>query len=358
MNGIASWLAAQPECEVMLAMDRSPEDFSIGNIERVLLKKADRRLAREGLAERMAAFMQKAEKTHYSLRSLSSRKGEPDVVMTYSSDGGAFGLKELFPNAFIVNYVVSMEPFSRHEARAVGLLQAMQCADSDMNFAFGEAARKRLPRPFWRRTGLAPLAVDTGWFAPLAESGKTDGDKKLLVFWLKDCDPGGFGFWLNGITRFLLAREEMAALVLAPNTGVVRLAEQRLAALPASLADRLTLKCYPARNWRRDMWRRASLFVSPFRSLNLDMLEAMSCGCPPVTACRARGLQAGFNCLGFSGKNLFAAIEGFLANPEELAGAGLAAREYALSCHAVERVVPGHIREVLAARDNWLGSRA
>lgn len=355
MRGIASWLSEQPESRVILAMDRGHEDFDLPKIERILLKKPDLKGQPEFLPDYMTSFMRRAEKSWYSFRNIAAQGYEPDIILAHSSTGTAFGLRSLFPKAFIVNYLVSMMAFSQVENDAVNCLQTLQITNSSLSFAFTESTRKSQPEILRRKIDLAPLAVDTEYFTRVNGYNFIKNSSKLVVFWLKKLNLPDFAKWLNLIIKLVSQKSDISVAILAPNIGMLKAAEDLVSGLSSEIVERIWMKCFPTRIIRREVFSAADMFITPANELNLDMLEAMSCGCAVMTAAKNDMLKPDFNCIKLPSRSLLDSIEDWLSSPS-LRNIALRGRFDVVEKHSVNVVVPGHMENIIDAKDKYRGA--
>lgn len=347
MHAMAAWLARQPQSQVMLAMDRSQDDFDFTNIERVLLKKPEKLPQPQSVADYMAAFMRRWDKTAYSLRSLAASKPAPNIILTASSNGAAFDLQAIYPDAFIVNYLESARPFSAPEQGARNLLQSLQVMQARLAFAFSESERAALPPLLAPAIRLAPLAVDCDYFQRQATA--TPEGPFNLVLQLKSLPFQDFGAWLNLAIRLLRRNAGLRVAILAPNLGFIRAAQTGLASLAPAITDRILLKAWPSRATRRQLFGCADLLACPGRELNLDLLEAMSCAAPVMTAAAAPGLEPGANCLRLPSCGVATALQAAIARKGDLGAIAARGRAYVMARHALDACLPGHFQLILDA---------
>lgn len=322
MHGLADWLARQPGNEIMLALERSNHYPDIPGAERIILKKLDLRDAMGSQAVRLGGFMQRAEKTAQTFKTVAATGRIPDLILVYSANGSGFNPKSSFPDSFVVNYACDLTGLSGNARKASELLELMQDRESDLSFRFGS---RQGPE-----TSVVPYILDTDYFRP----NEGPRDRRQIVFWLKDRASGDFLEWVGKIAQ--LAEAGLQCIVFAPGK------EEIQAGMPllGPERERVIMTCSPQRTGRKQLFASGALFVCPSELQNLDLLEAMACAMPVMA--NRRG------CLKIPDGNLAHGIMEALGKPDLLAAAGAKNRAYALANHA-EAKAQEHVEEILIA---------
>lgn len=337
MHGLADWLARQPQADVLLALERSNHYPDIPAAGRIILKKPEHRALSDSLPAWLIACMHRAEKAAYSLRLLAEGSRKPDLILAYSSNGIGFNPRATFPDAFVVNYLCDLSSCGGAEKEAATLLEDMQMRQADLTLAF----QGRHPVS---GTEFVPYIVDTVFFAPPAIIAQ---EKRLeTVIWLRDSDEEKFRLWLQTIIAVLGSDRRIHIHVLAPNMHFVHMIREYVSAIPRHCAERLSLSCFPHRKARKELFTRTSLFINPSRTLNLDLLEAMSCGVPAISCAPLDGFA------GWPGAPERPSLEELMTiirSSPDFALAGSHGREYILKYHSEDVAAPIHLDKIRAA---------
>lgn len=345
MHGLASWLARQPETDVLLALERSNHYPDIPAADRIILKRPEQRALSDSLPASLIACMHKAEKAAYSLRPLADGSRKPDLILAYSSNGIGFNPGATFPEAFVVNYLCDLSVYEAREKEAAALLENMQMLQADLTLAFEGREGTSLAE-------CVPFIVDTDFFSPAA--GKAPKNLFEVVFWLRDTDEAEFMRWLQALAQMLKAESTLHIHVLAPNIHCVRIGNEFMATAQVSM-NRVALSCFPHRNARKELFTRASLFINPAKTLNLDLLEAMSCGVPAISYAPLEGL-AGWP--GAPERPSREELMTIMRSYPDFALAGSHGREYVLKYHSEDVAAPIHLDKIRAAMARRAQGRA
>lgn len=361
LGAMATWLAANPQNKVIMASSRSRQENPIPNIQRVVLKsypcrKPEKEPDYFDLWEEAAKAGKSARA---SLESVKQSGFEPDIILGATSNGAALGLRRIFPDAFLANFLEEENFFKPGQSQMRMDLQCLQILQANMSFAFTEARKKSYPPELQARIGIAPLAVNADFFSP--EKARPFSCWKfaqilpeLVTVSARNLTENDLFHCWNACLEILAARPDCQIVLLVNGSYVMR----RLAHLqiPENLASRLYIECHLRQDIWRDLLCASALAVFPGNPAPFGILEAMACATPPLLAREWYFLKPGWDYLGMPGSRaaqIRMAVHDALENKNKLLEIGLLSRKTVTAGFAADVAMPRFFPQISRAYELW-----
>lgn len=310
---LARWLAAQGN-EILFASIRSTrvKDGHIPGVRRVIIRHFSP-LADPSFIDVLDNATCAARNAFDSLSTIRDSGFEPEIIFTFSSDGSALSIPDIFPKALWINFL-ELQPDDRQNP-----VQWLQILKANQTYAFYPSQILRFPK------ALSPLIkpmkpmVDTEFFSPLCERM----EHRLAVFcYRKEEEVSAL------VRQFLAASGKNKAVIIASNVPSLR-------KLNAQFDGTVQVTLAGTREERRELFRMANIAYFDFPCHNL--IESMTCGCPTFVAPAFPESDRPDNILVYAGTE----ISRLLNNPEMLAEYGGILRETAVSQYSLQAFMPG-----------------
>lgn len=363
LGAMASWLASRNENQVIFASTRSRQELPLPNVQRVVVKTYP---GKKGFEDpdyfdlwEEAARAGKAARS--SLELVKSSGFEPDMIFSASSNGSALGLRQIFPDAFLVNFLEE-ENFTRSAQAALRRgIQSLQVLQANLAFAFTEKRKSFYPPELWPKIGLAPQAIDSGFFDPAHAQpfhcwkfGAQDRD--LLTVFAQGLEEHALFHCWNACLEILEKCPAIRIVLLVNGTYALRRLTR--VEIPEKLSTRLFMEAHLRQDNLRDLLASSLLAIFPGEFIPMGLLEAMSCASCPVLGNHRYFLKNGWDCLEMppiTERLMAGTIAQFLAHPEALKEIGLHARRTAVENFGAESVMPRFFSKIEEAYRLWNG---
>lgn len=354
LGAMASWLARNRQDQVIMASSRSQHDHFSGGVRRVVLKSWQGKLPPDnpGYFDMWMQAARAGKSADASLRAVRDSGFEPDMILVASSNGSALNIEEIFPGSFRVNFLENECCWSADQKAMRRDAQCLQMSHAHMSFAFSAESREIYPPLFRERIELAPLMIDTEFFQPVAD-GQAPKEDLAAVFCNSPFTRDLRDTW-NMCLELLRLRKHCRIVVLPGNAIALR--KIGAMGMPACLAGRIRLE-FPLRHAiLRDILCKASLALFPSSIVDMDLLQAMSCGTAPALFSQAEGLTPGADmCLLKSGtcRERACAIAEAMDDKSRLAAIGGAARGHVLQHYDAAKLMPAFFPRIEKAFTEW-----
>lgn len=361
LGAMASWLANQEGNHVIFASTRSRQEMPLPNVQRVIVKTYPGKKNSDD--QEYFTLWEEAVRAGKSVRSsldlVKSSGFEADMIFNASSNGSGLGLRELFPDAFLLDFLEE-ETFSK-PAQAVLRrdIQILQILGANMAFAFSEARRQSYPSELWSRIRLAPRVIDTSFFDPQSASPfscpKFDGEsRKLLTVFARGLAEKELFGCLGQCLEILKKREDSRIVFLVNGAYTMRRLSQ--VELPPNLGNRLQIEAHLRQDALRDLLCSSILSIFPGLDSSLAMLESMSCASCPMPEKHQYFLKDGWDSISLGKlEHMSGRVLELLEHPEALRMLGAHARKTALRDFSASVVMPGFFSQIEQAYREWNG---
>lgn len=348
LGPMASWLASQAGNHVIFATSRSRQDHPLANVQRVVLKKYQGN--GNGYLGLWEEAINAAKSASSSLEIVRNSGFVPHMVLNASSNGVAFGVREIFPDSFRVNFLEE-ENFARPgQIEMRRSLQILQTLESNLTYAFSEASRDLYPRPLWPRIGLAPRMVDSAFFSP--EQAKPYKSAKfsrkpaeLVTVFCNGNDPQCQEMCL----RILQLRPKCRLALIMANSFALKKVSPSLES-----EHRLEMLASPRRDALRDLLACSCLAIFP--DSGEGMLEAMSCGAAVMTTSKNCILSLNRDMLCLEGDDVAQRAQcaaQAIAGKAKLSRIAASARKLTLENFGASSVMPRYFPQIQNAYQDW-----
>lgn len=358
---MASYLAANPEHEVLFASRFQRRGLTLPGVRRVILKKGEPQCASEEQDyAQLWCRTALSGKSSYALLQRLNAAFQPHLVLTSASRGLTLFVRQAFPQAFQVFYVGSGGRDRTEGGKLALAVQGMQVLQSQLCFAFSEAQRKLFPAPLRPVIQVTTPWVDTDRMNPAAaEAFRCDGfahdPGTELISWDMQHLAADREQSVQQLLAGLLAARPLCrmAICCGGNPEARRLGT-RLLQTPQ--AGRLHVTDFLRPEAYRDMVCASRLHIcaDTAESPLPGWREAMSCGAalmlPASAAQTSTFLRPGENMLPLpaSGPEAqLSAVLRALERPESLDAVGRAARGAVVAAYSPQTLVPPHAALVL-----------
>lgn len=361
---MASYLAANPEHEVLFASRFQRRGLSLPGVRRAILKKGEPRGASEeqDYAE-LWCRTALSGKSSFALLQRLNAAFQPHLVLTSASGGLTLFVRQAFPQAFQVFYA-GLGGQARTEGGKLALaVQGVQVLQSQLCFAFSEAQRALFPAPLRPVIQVTTPWMDTDRMNPAAaepfrREGLTCDSGAPIISWDLHHLAADQEQSVEQLLAGLLAAGFLCVICCGGNPAARRLGARLLQEAQARrlhVADFLRPEAY------RDMVcaSRLHICLDTAESPLPGWREAMSCGAAlllPASAARASAfLQPGENMLPLPAagpETQLNAVLRALERPDRLDAIGRAARKAVVAAYSPQTLVPPHVALVLERMRN------
>lgn len=349
---IALALAAVPGIEVLSATQQKHAARHPG-LARMFLRKCDSAKFEKNYFGFIAQATRTAQDAASAFKMAAQGGFIPDIILSCSSNGAGFALRQAFPEAFIVcmadSKLCALRPRGSEIFEARRAIQQKQFCEAELAFMDFPCQAEEL---CGCEAEVIPPSVDTGFFSP-CEMPQSSPEITLMAGALQQNA-------LEGTWKFCLAllREDpdIRIRVLAENSLNDFRWFDNIDALPGDEARRIRPVYKPSLEEWRNMLRECGAVVC----LSSDvascrrLLEAMSCAKAVLVAENTLPfVKTGGNCLPLPRKGAveFALETAKMINPHPQIGAR--AREDVLAGHDQEKIVPKILERISREHEKW-----
>lgn len=360
LGAMASWLAKNPEHQVIFASSRSRLEMAIPNVQRVVLRAYNAKA--RGSSDWFDLWDEaiRAGKSARATLDMVHNSGfEPDIIFCASSNGTSFGLRQLFPDALLINFIEESSLFHIDQMRMRRCMQYVQILEANLNFAFNENTRRQYPPALQPLIRLAPRVIDAAFFSP--ENAQPFSNWKLRNFSGRLVTVFGYGLnecelfhaW-HALIELLSGYPELQLVFILPGSYAVK--RLRMLKLNSAISDRLFLECHLRQDVLRDLLCASSLCVFPGKNAPFGILESMSCATAPMCVHAPFFLKNGWDMLEMQGRDasaMCADVRAALKDPALLEELGQRARQTAIANFAANLVMPRFFPEIEKAWQDW-----
>lgn len=360
LGAMASWLADNTENQVVFASSRSRQELALANVQRVVLR-TYKGVPHDdqdwfGLWEEAIRAGKSARNT---LEMVRDSGFDPDMIFCASSNGTAFGLREIFPDSFIVNFLEESAFFSAGQSEMRRCLQYLQIIEANLSFAFNEATMRQFLPPLREYIRLAPMVIDSAFFSPEAAKPlnmphmRRVSDQLLTVFTHGLTEQELFHVWYGSLQ--ILANNPHCQIVFLLQGGYA-LKRLRTLKVDAKIADRLFLEAHLRQDILRDLLCASSICLFAGRYMPFGLLESMSCASCPMCAKAPYFLKNAWDMLELQNAHsdeIAARVGKALQDPALLKAIGSRARQTAVANFGADNVMPRFFPEIEKACQEW-----
>lgn len=360
LGDMAAWLGEDPENMVIFASSRQMHDFNIPGVQRVILKKPE---LKKGASKNYFELWQDAIKTglyaSYTFKSILNTGFTPDIILASAANGSIFGLPQIFPGSFLVNFLEDPGDADARFLRMRSILQAFQALQSRLAFSFAQKTRAMLPAYARKKIDPAPLAVDADFFSPAASRPFScwkfaSPRNRLITINLKNVHPARLQSCWKWILNLLATCPDCNLAALVGNSFIKKTLAVHAGNLEDSLRQRVFIEEIMRREAYRDLLASSSLCIFPEDCLSIAVLECMSCATPVM--CDMAGndfLAASRDYLPCVGENVHD-LNKILNSGENLAAIGKNARKAVCAHYDMRRIYPGFFSGIIEKYRRWL----
>lgn len=344
MSPIVHWLAGNPDNEVVLATNRYRFGYKEANVRRVNLKEQDRRPVLENSLDYWIEAAITGKKALSSLKQINNSDFVPDIILVSTGNGSALGLRDIFPSAFIVNY---LEPGHSKDFRKVEIwqrLQIIQSIESNLIFSFADSCGFELARQICKPITYVPMCVDTDYFLPV--SGKK---RDSIIINLRNFNMQKKFMLLGKILESANNYVQCKKIVILAHNVMRQKILDYISSMTAIIDKEIDIECDSTREADREIYAKALLYISLAPEMQMETLEAMSCEVPVMTNPKAGILEGHGTSLDISKLNSISALFG---NMQELDKMATRARKYLVQNLDYKKIMPVHIGQIMASFNN------
>lgn len=339
ISSIVNWLAQQPGNEVILASNWNRSERKGSNIRCVTLKRGDSKPVLENSLDYWTDAIQLAKKGIFSFSHIGKSGFTPDIILVATGNGSALGLRDIFPGAFIVNYLEPLMSADHQELSAWDNVQIIQSLQSNLVFSFTTALCKNFAKIIRKPIGKIPLCVNTNYF--LANKGSR---RNSIIMNFHNFNERNLNFWLERLLKMASAYTEYQFIILLRSMAAKRKFEQRLSELQVNTHHNIKIECETSEDVNLEVYSHGLLYISPSIELQKETLEAMSCEIPVMAHIAEEFLQPGINCLDIKKWNLLPKL---LSNLDRLKKIGINGRKSLLNDFDCHKVIQQHVSSIL-----------
>lgn len=373
---MASYLAANPEHEVLFASRFQRSGFTLANVRRVILKAGDTRRAPRGhnYAQLWCRTMLAGEPLFDFLRTLDV-EFQPHMVLTSASSGITFFAQQAFARAFHVFYAGGISTSVLSGASECGknaavAMQSVQVLQSHYCLAFSEEQQNLFPKQLRNTIQVILPWVDTECMNPaMAEGFRCDGfeyvpGQELVSFNLKSLGTLMEHALQKLVLGLLVARPQCRIVLNLGDNPIGKGFESWSRHMPESLRRRLCLTNFMRLGAYRDLLCASTVHICPgtTESLLLGRLEAMSCGTVLMMPVREHAASLSFfkpgeNMLEFpetGPEEQLEAVLHALECPHKCAAIRRKGREAVVAAYSPQTLVPAHVAALMAEYQKYI----
>lgn len=343
LGPMSQWLARDSENQVIFASSRFRQELPLECVQRVILKKYQCAAASQTLLELWEEAISAANSCASTLKLAAERDFYPDMIFNASSNGIFLGCRQVFPNAFTINFLEN-DIFPNQALAAMRRdMEALQILGSSLNFSFPGNSLVNCLEKLKDYVAPAPLMVDAEYFSPAEEGSRFKSPFDVAIF----CGSRpGFCARLHRLLRELAPN--CKPVLIAANSFVFRKLRELVQ------ADSSAVLPWPKMAALREIFQRSALCL--FVEGNPDFLPAESCAAPVffIPGDVPRYLPAGVRLLGGSSpEDCAKQLAEMLAAPEKLRKAGLECRGTVLAKYAASTLMPVFFGKIMEAYEKW-----
>lgn len=339
MSSIVNWLAAQPENEVVLASNWNRNERKDSNIRFVTLKRKDSKPVLENSLDYWTDAIQLARKSSLSFSHIGKSGFKPDIILVATGNGAALGLRDLFPEAFIVNYLEPLRYSNHRESSTWYNLQIVQSLQSDLVFSFTADLCRNFSNIIRKPIARIPLCVNTSIFL----ANKTNMRNSIIINFHNFNDKS-LPFWLRRLINLISSYPEYKFIILLKSISARRKISGYLSAIQECDYDNINIQYEISDDVSLDVYSHALLYISPSFELQKETLEAMSCEIAVMTHIREEFMCPGINCLDIEQWKL---LPEMLDKPDDLIEIGVNGRQSLLNDFDCDEVIGDHVKTIL-----------
>lgn len=324
---------------VFVASLRHPRQEHPAGTRRIILKRCDQSRFERNYLGYLALGVRTAQNCATAWQALIDSDYAPDLILACASNGLGLGLRQRFPDSFISVYADTKMPALLARSRE---LHAARKQIEGIGFSEADA---RFAAFAWLGGGaqVLPLMIDCEFFC----RGAQNPQRQAIV-----CTGGASCATIAEIwqecLRFLAVRRDWTVAILLENSLRDFPWRERVAALPASLGQRIRLCVQPTREeWRDSLAQSLIVFCPRADSAIMGrLLAAMACEVPVAgSADAAAPLPPGARLLPWAGLDMRATLE--LFSKADTAGLAAANREAVLAHNSAQILAPAHAEWLL-----------
>ena len=358
LGAMASWLAERPEIQVIFAASRSRQEQGLPNMKRVVLRSYNGKArVNPGWFELWEEALRAGKSAASTLDMVRESGFDPDIVCCATSNGSAFGLRQIFPDSFIVNFLEELSIFPSGQVKMRRALQSLQILEANLSFIYNEKARNAYAQELRELIKPAPMIIDCDFFSPekaqplMSLQGRTIGRELVTVFAHGLTEKELFHLW-HGALLILAMRPHCQLFFIVPGAYLLK----RLNKLPIDekIAERLFLFSQLRQETLRDLLCASALAIFPGRHSPFGLLECMSCATTPLCGEPHFFLKNGWDMLELPKASAIAeSVNAALQNRELLNVIGMHARQTAVVNFASVNVMPHFFPKIEKACEEW-----
>lgn len=274
---MATWLAAQPENHVIFAATRFRQENPLPNVQRVVMKKYQSKGTENGTyLDLWDEAIRAAKSAASSLEIVRNSGYKPDIIFNASSNGVLLGGRQVFPDAFIINFLEKDNFTKPFQAEIRKTLQTMQILESGLNFTFSSEIKNIFPPEIRGRIALAPRMVDAEFFnaahaKPFTSEKFAVTPRELLTIFCSGVDRN-----LVEMCELILTKRPKCHIEIVADNGFAlrQLADVSIKNNP----ERFDFMRMPGQEILRNLLCSTSLAM--FMDNSAHILETLSCSTP------------------------------------------------------------------------------
>lgn len=332
LGAMASWLGRR--AQVIFASSRSGLEAPLPNVQRALLKKYPQKKRPENpnYFDYWTEAIYAGKAAAASFAAIRASGFAPEMIFCASSNGAALNVGEIFPEAFIVNFVEADDGSNAAQRLIRRDIQNLQILKAQISRAFTPAALRSVSPRLRDAIKISPAPIDCQFYAPAQKI------KNSLVIL---CESAA-AYCLRLTLAFLKLSPAAQISLACQNSHVWR-------ELRGFRAPRLMIIDAAREETTRDLLAKAEIAVCENEAA---AARAQACGCAAVS-------------LGFGGA-AYLELPAEDANADATALANLMenfsreegkkARELALREYCAENVMPEFYAEIKEKYAAWKGN--
>lgn len=335
MSSIAKWLSQQPGNEVVLASSWNRHGNEDSNIRMVTLKKGEARPLNETGLDCWTEAVKNGKRAVLSLLHISKSGFVPDIILVSTGNGSALDLRDIFPLAFIVNYLEPRLFPNAHEARIWKNLQLVQSLQSDMIFTFDRSSSDDLGDLIKKPIANVPICIDTDYFAP-----DKDRIRDSIVVNFRNFEEGKIRRWLDRMMKDIKMCAAWQKIAILSSITLKRKLSSWLTKTQEDMRTSINVEFITSSDMNRKLFSSALLYISPNNGIQSETMEAMSCATPVMTHTDGKILKHGTNFLDIKKCDSVTLLLNDIAKLREI---GMNARKSALDYFDFKKIIPDHV---------------
>lgn len=335
LSPILEWIANQPGNDLIIAVDRTRKGMEIAKTQKVKLKRPEIKKTAHTVLDYWQIAIQRGKSGQESLLSIAENGFRPDIILHSTLNGILLGIKDIFPQAFLVAYLDSAYTGNAIEDNFRNRFLSLLALESDLTFRF----QNSLTSPKANHENFIPLMVNASFFKPHGAIAKANLPE--IIFSLKGLNESEYARWFKILEKYS-QNTDNKILALLPDIGKLK----DLEFLRQGDKNNISCACNLDNVSAVSIFQNAKLLIWPGTVTGMELLQAMSCK-TPVALLSGHFPQLAENAyLSFPRQNICEWLKKLDLKSEGLKLIGANAREFVLKKFDANKLMPIHMDKI------------